>query len=109
MAMTDRAKWVPGAIVRSLRGRDQGELAVIIALLDERFALIADGDRRKFDRPKRKNLLHLEPTGIVSEEVANSLSETGRVTNGKLRFAVADARRRLAAGSSGTHAEEKGE
>jgi ribosomal protein L14E/L6E/L27E len=107
--MTNRKELVPGAIVRSRRGRDEGELAVVIALEGERYAYIADGNKRRFDRPKRKNLLHLEPVGIVSEEVANSLRETGRVTNGKLRFAVADARRRLEAKVSGTHAEEKGE
>jgi large subunit ribosomal protein L14e len=67
----------------------------VIALVDERFALVADGDYRRFDRPKRKNVLHLEPLGIQSEEVANSLRETGRVTNAKLRFAVGSAERKL--------------
>lgn len=79
-------------------------MTVVIALEGERFALVADGDKRRFDRPKRKNVLHLEPIGIVNEEVVNSLRETGRVTNGKLRFAIVDAMRRLEA-----HAEEKGD
>ncbi len=61
---------------------------VVIALADDRFALVADGDGRRFDRPKRKNVLHLEVLGFRSEEVANSLRDTGRVTNAKLRFAI---------------------
>jgi len=77
-----------GAIVKILRGRDQGHYAVIVAIEDERFVWIADGDRRKFDQPKKKNRLHLEVTDFVSSEVADSLQATGRVTNGKLRFAL---------------------
>ncbi len=90
--------------MRSRRGKDEDQLMVVIALEGDRFAFVADGDRRRFDRPKRKNVLHLEPIGIKSEEVASSLRETGRVTNGKLRFAIVNAKRQLEA-----HAEEKGE
>lgn len=102
--MTVNVGLAPGDIVRSRRGRDEDQLSVVIALVDERFALVADGDKRRFDRPKRKNVLHLEPLGARSDEVAVSLRETGRVTNAKLRFAVRQAERRLEA-----HAEEKGE
>ncbi|MNR59414.1 hypothetical protein D3C85_1806690 [compost metagenome] len=51
--------------------------------------LIADGRTRKFDHPKKKNLLHLELQSETSDIVVNSLMETGRVTNGKLRHALA--------------------
>lgn len=78
-----------GQIVRILRGRDHGKYAIVIGLADQRFALIADGDKRKFDHPKRKNLLHLQLQNEISEVVVNSLRETGRVTNGKLRYALA--------------------
>ncbi|MDB4867964.1 MAG: hypothetical protein JWR03_2297 [Cohnella sp.] len=98
--MMDQFKWKPGDIARSRRGKDEGQLCIILDLVGERSALVADGDKRRFDRPKRKNVLHLEPLGIHSEEVANSLRETGRVTNAKLRFAI---------GKAEAHAEEKGE
>lgn len=77
-----------GQIVKVLRGREQGKYAVIVRIEDERFVWIADGDKRKFDQPKKKNLLHLALQDHVSSEVANSLMETGRVTNGKLRYAL---------------------
>lgn len=77
-----------GQIVKVLRGRDTEKVAVIIGLVDERFVLIADGDKRKFDQPKKKNLLHLQLQDVISREVVDSLKETGRVTNGKLRYAV---------------------
>ena len=77
-----------GQLVRILKGKDAGEAAVVIAVVDSRFVYIADGDKRKFDGPKKKNIHHLELMPFISNEVVNSLEETGRVTNGKLRFAV---------------------
>lgn len=77
-----------GQIVRSLRGRDAGRFAVVIRIEGDRFVWIADGDRRTFDRPKKKNRIHLEPFDYISPEVRRSLEETGRVTNGKLRHAI---------------------
>lgn len=77
-----------GQLVKIVQGRDAGQFAVVLKVLDERFVFIADGDKRKFDRPKKKNINHLEFFDYVSPEVQNSISETGRVTNGKLRFAV---------------------
>lgn len=78
-----------GQIVKVLRGRDPGEYAVVVGIVDHRFVLLADGDRRKFDQPKKKNLSHLQLLDAMSSEVQASIKETGRVTNGKLRFAIA--------------------
>lgn len=75
-----------GKIVRSIRGRDAGKFAVVIEQLDDRFVLIADGDKRKLDRPKRKNVMHLEMTEHVAEEIVDAIENGGRLTNGKLRY-----------------------
>lgn len=77
-----------GQLVRIVRGKDSGKFAVIISVEDQRFVWIADGDKRKFDQPKKKNLNHLELLQTISSEVVDSLKESGRVTNGKLRFAL---------------------
>jgi large subunit ribosomal protein L14e len=77
-----------GQIVLITQGRDAGQYAIIVRLLDDRFVFLADGDKKKFDRPKKKNLLHLKLIDYVSPEVQSSLLETGRVTNGKLRYAL---------------------
>jgi len=78
-----------GQVVRVTKGRDVDKYAVIIKILDNRFVLIADGDKRKYDRPKKKNLHHIALMDYISLEINNSLLETGRVTNGKLRFTIA--------------------
>ncbi|SRR5690554_4472125 len=91
-----------GQIVQILQGRDAGRLAVVIDVLDDRFVLIADGKKRTFDSPKRKNRKHLHFYAEVSGEVKRSIEETGRVTNGKIRFALNKFREQL-------DEEEKGE
>ena len=77
-----------GQVVKILRGRDAGQYAIIVSIEDSRFVMIADGHKRKFDQAKKKNILHMEAQNFISSEVVNSLQESGRVTNGKLRFAV---------------------
>ncbi|RAP73266.1 KOW domain-containing RNA-binding protein [Paenibacillus montanisoli] len=77
-----------GRVVKVLRGKDEGSYAVIVQVLDDRFVLVADGDKRRFDQSKKKNVLHLLMQPVVSHEVADSMRETGRVTNAKLRYAI---------------------
>jgi ribosomal protein L14E/L6E/L27E len=86
--VSDKANPQLGQIVKILRGRDLNKFAIIIAIVDQRFLWLADGDKRKFDQPKKKNVLHLQLQDAISSEVVNSLLETGRVTNGKLRYAL---------------------
>ncbi|WP_248929010.1 KOW domain-containing RNA-binding protein [Paenibacillus hamazuiensis] len=93
-----------GQIVKVLRGRDQGKYAIVISIVDARFVSLADGDKRKFDQPKKKNILHLELQPVISSEVVNSLLESGRVTNGKLRYAINKFTQELE-----SEAQEKGE
>lgn len=77
-----------GQIVKVLRGKDEESYAVVIGIIDERFVMIADGDKRRFDSPKKKNVLHLQLQPAVSQEVITSLQESGRVTNAKLRYVI---------------------
>ncbi len=77
-----------GQFVKVLRGKDEASYAVVIDIIDDKFVMIADGDKRRFDGPKKKNVLHLEFQPAISPEVASSLQETGRVTNAKLRHVI---------------------
>lgn len=77
-----------GQFVKVLRGKDENSYAIVIAIIDEKFVLIVDGDKRRFDSPKKKNVLHLELQPAFSQEVINSLHDTGRVTNAKLRYVI---------------------
>lgn len=93
-----------GQIVKALKGKDAEAVYVVIGIVDEKFVLIADGDKRKFDQPKRKNIQHLDLQPMISSEVVRSLQESSRVTNAKLRYAV-----HVFQQAASSNAEEKGE
>lgn len=84
---TQRQEPKIGQIVRVTQGRDAGQYAVIIEILDHRYVLLADGEKRKYHCPKKKNIQHVKLIDYISPEIKQSLKETGRVTNGKLRYA----------------------
>jgi len=50
-----------GSVVKALAGRDCGRYFVIVET-HERFVMIADGVTRKLQKPKKKNIRHLEST-----------------------------------------------
>jgi len=53
-----------GNVVKSKAGRDKDYFAVVVGFEDDR-VLIADGKERPLERPKAKNLIHLQITNIV--------------------------------------------
>lgn len=77
-----------GRIVEIMRGREAGTFGVVIAHDGDRFVLVADGDRRKVDRPKRKNVIHLRSTPEVAQEIADAASGRGKLTNARVRYAL---------------------
>ena len=56
-----------GMIVRAKAGRDKDGFFVITSI-DNNFAYIADGKRRKIENPKKKKLIHLAATKTVARE-----------------------------------------
>ena len=53
---------VKGRVVIAKAGRDKGRAFVVTEIIDDRTVLIADGKSRPLERPKRKNVLHLQAT-----------------------------------------------
>lgn len=78
----------PGEIVFSKAGRDKGMPFVVVALLNEQFALIADGGLRKISKPKKKKIKHLKLTGNKAELIADKLLACNEVTNRELKKAI---------------------
>jgi ribosomal protein L14E/L6E/L27E len=52
---------VQGRLVISKKGRDTGRAFIILQMLSEEYALIADGALRTAERPKKKKIKHLAP------------------------------------------------
>lgn len=71
----------PGALVRSLAGRDQGTCYVVLRQVDERRVTVSNGRHRTVDRPKQKNRRHLEVLGWVDANLALRLERGDRVSD----------------------------
>lgn len=56
----------PGMVVQSAAGHDAGVWYLVLAV-DGRFAMLADGRRRKLQNPKRKCARHIRKTSAVMQ------------------------------------------
>ncbi|MEE1200072.1 MAG: hypothetical protein U0L09_05420 [Christensenellales bacterium] len=74
-----------GSVVRSMAGRDQGRLFVVVQELDADFVMIANGKLRGIDRLKKKRRKHLKPTGSSVEELRSRLAQGGTVEDHEIR------------------------
>ena len=70
-----------GTVVRSSAGRDKGKLLAIVGS-EPKKVLVCDGKERPVERPKSKNIRHVEYVGA-------SLSEAEMATNRMLKKALA--------------------
>ena len=63
--MMERLTMIPGRVVLSTQGRDEGRYFIVLEVIDENFVLMADGLTRKLAHPKKKKVKHLRPKPIV--------------------------------------------
>ena len=63
---------VKGSVVIAKAGRDKGRAFVVTDVISEREVLIADGKTRPLERPKRKNIIHLQATSTVFDCVTTN-------------------------------------
>ena len=84
-----------GSIVRSLAGRDQGRLFLVVQELNDDFVMVANGQLRKMDRLKKKRRKHLKPTGTVVEELRIRLAAGETVEDHELRSWLSEEEEKL--------------
>ncbi|PZN13374.1 MAG: RNA-binding protein [Bacillota bacterium] len=78
-----------GQLVTSRAGRDRGRPYLVLGVLDERFVLVADGDQRTVERPKRKNVKHLVFHRAWARDIREALATGRRPGNQEVRRALA--------------------
>lgn len=74
-----------GQVVFSKAGRDAGRKFVIVGMADDEHVLIADGDLRKIENPKKKKVKHLSYEDKVISEIYDKLISKHKITNSELR------------------------
>jgi len=77
-----------GEMVISTAGRDTNKYFVVIKIIDKNHIKIADGETRKIDNPKLKNIRHVRKTGYINDELSIWLNEGKRVRNEDLRSII---------------------
>ena len=78
-----------GSKVRSIAGRDMGGDFIVVGI-DGGYVMLADGDARKVDRPKKKKLKHIQASNSFSVFINEKMALTGKVTNAEVRKALAE-------------------
>lgn len=76
-----------GQIIMVLSGREAGNYAVVVRL-DDSYVWLANGQKRKYGKPKRKNRRHIQPTRYIADEVIEAIKSNGSVDDAKLVFAL---------------------
>ena len=74
-----------GQIVSSKAGRDKDKLFAVIQLIDQSYVMIADGDLRKIEKPKKKKVKHLQKYNMIDSELKEKLENGKKVDNIYLR------------------------
>ena len=75
-------------IVVPLCGRDSGRLMLVVGE-EGKFLLLANGNNRRFERPKRKKRRHTEYRAPCDGWTREKLLGTGRLSNNDVRKALA--------------------
>ena len=77
-----------GEIVISIAGRDFGRCYIVIGIKDKNYVLLADGDKKRIEYPKPKNVKHLQSTGNIVKELAIWLNNKKRIRNEDLKKTI---------------------
>ena len=65
----------PGMIVYSVRGRDKDHYYIVLENLDGNFISVVDGVYRKLANPKKKNVKHVEMSGIIIDVLKDKIQQ----------------------------------
>ena len=70
-----------GQFVKSKAGRDKGHVMIVVGRVDEFHVLVADGDLRKLEKPKKKKVKHLIKHGELDVELQSALMDGKSILN----------------------------
>lgn len=77
-----------GQIVFSKKGRDKG-MAFIVYDYEENYAYLVDGKLRKLEKPKKKKIIHIQPSSMTDENVREKLEKGLYILDSDIRKALA--------------------
>lgn len=78
-----------GQLVKSRAGRDKDKLYLILKW-DHEYVYVVDGNIRRLQNPKKKNVQHLWYSEKVASTIKTKLEEGLKLTNADIREALQD-------------------
>ncbi|MBR4015498.1 MAG: hypothetical protein IKI88_04745 [Anaerotignum sp.] len=76
-----------GQVVYAKSGHDKGDVLLIVSVEGD-YVHLADGKRRKLEKPKRKKKIHIQPTSYIEEELAEALQKNSYVLDAEVAKAL---------------------
>ena len=76
-----------GDVVVSTRGRDMGEMYVILEIKGD-YLFLANGKNKTIDTPKPKKMKHIQKTIYHLDEIAQRLQNDEKVLDREIRKAI---------------------
>ena len=74
-----------GNVVLSKAGRDKNHLYIVISQIDSEYVLVADGNTKTINNPKKKKLKHLSILNDINEEIKLSILKDEKSTDLKIK------------------------
>lgn len=74
-----------GKVVLSKAGRDRDHLYVIVRQIDNNYVLLANGDTKLINMPKKKKIKHLSILEDIDEELLSSIQACDKSTDLKIK------------------------
>jgi ribosomal protein L14E/L6E/L27E len=71
--MNDTSEVKLGQYVKSIKGRDKNYIFIVSEIVDDKHVKLVDGDLRKANNPKAKNIKHLQIIDKISLVVSEVL------------------------------------
>jgi ribosomal protein L14E/L6E/L27E len=90
-----------GRVVQSTQGHDRGRWFLVVGLVDERFVLIADGETRKLEKPKKKQVKHLLTVPAIAEDTLKQIRDGSQNADSAIRKALKTLVPKMQNGSTG--------
>lgn len=76
---------VLGHIVHSKAGRDADKYFVVVGIISDEYVLIADGDLRKVEKPKKKKIKHLVVHNMIASDIKSKMEAGIKINNNDIK------------------------
>ncbi len=76
-----------GQLVYSKNGRDKG-FAFIVVGIEDGYVYIADGKRRKLNKPKKKKIIHVQRVNRIDLDIKNKIESGAFLMDSDIRSAL---------------------